>query len=723
MKKLLLSILVLALQITVFAQGEVAKNIQYLNSEKVQFQLFKLFTQDKNLATEATAKAVKQATYAKIKPEIINEVYSQKAQFIEVEIPYFDQILTAQLYRVNPLHADFQLDTDVQKKVAYQPGVYYRGIIKGDEKSLVSFNFFENECNAVLSNQEFNNIVVAPIAEKGNTSDYIIYSDVQLNAFNTFSCATKIDDTPEVNTTSNRDALSQRCVTIYFEVDYNLYQANGNSVTATTNWLTSVFNNVQTFYNNDGLTISLKSSYIWTNADPYNGIGTTSADYLYKFMEVRPVFNGDLGQLLGVDWGGLGGVAIGTNGICTSDNHSYCDLDGISYSNVPTYSWTINVMAHELGHLFGSPHTHGCWWNGNNTAIDGCGQQAGYSEGSCPQATIPYTAKGTIMSYCHLISGVGINLANGFGTQPKNLITNKVNNGACLSTDCTNTCINTLSGISFQSSTANSVTYNWTDTVANTSWQVAVYPFGSSPTSWTTVNTNSYTKTGLSPNTYYVAAVRQQCIGGLEGVARNFIFVTQADYCNNITFYDTGGPTGQYEDNQTIYRIISPNVSGRKITLTFTQFSLEQDYDYIYVYNGNSLSAPSFNPDGYTGTDIPGPFTSTAVDGSLTLKFYSDGGVTDEGFTAQTSCTVMGTEDLQYLDFTYAPNPTTDNVTFSANKSIHEISIYNMSGQLLKQIAPQSGNTIVSLQSFADGLYIFKVTIDQKTFNLNIIKN
>src|SRR5204862_2346878 len=99
--------------------------------------------------------------------------------------------------------------------------------------------------------------------------------------------------------------------------------------------------------------------------------------------------------------------------------------------------WTVEVVTHEQGHLMSSQHTHACAWNGNGTAIDGCGPAAGYPyEGSCSGAPIPSNG-GTIMSYCHLLN-VGINFTLGFGPQPKNAILNVINNASCL-TSCTGT--------------------------------------------------------------------------------------------------------------------------------------------------------------------------------------------------------------------------------------------------------------------------------------------
>jgi hypothetical protein len=86
-----------------------------------------------------------------------------------------------------------------------------------------------------------------------------------------------------------------------------------------------------------------------------------------------------------------------------------------------------------MGHLMGSPHTHACFWNGNNTAIDGC---AGYTEdhgyGTCPVPGNPPNG-GTIMSYCDGVPGVGVNFNNGFGPQPGELIRSRVAGAGCFS--------------------------------------------------------------------------------------------------------------------------------------------------------------------------------------------------------------------------------------------------------------------------------------------------
>lgn len=722
-KNVLFSLLILS-NLFVFAQGKVAKEVQQLVKSGTKFEKKNFLNVIENTNNLQINEVLDIYTLVQKDQNVLNEIYNNQYENLEISIPFQNEIIDVQLYKVNIFAEGFQLDTDVQKNVTYQPGVYYRGAIKGDYKSVVTFNFFADEFNGTISNEHLNNLVIAKLDKPNNTDEYIVYSDINLKIFNDFKCGVKYSPEVDVdsNTYSNKNIESNKCVTMYLEVDKNLHTSNGNNLTTTTNWMTSVFNNVKTIYANDGITVAIKNIFVWTSLDPFQGIGTSSSDYLFKFMEERPVFNGDVAQLVGIDPGGLGGVAIGIDGICTSNNHSYADVD-FSYSSVPTYSWTINVMTHEFGHLLGSPHTHGCHWNGDETAIDGCGSSQGYIEGDCEQGEFPLNG-GTIMSYCHLVAGVGINFNNGFGPQPAARILNKVNNGLCLSTDCVNTCINTVTVVDLIEVSENSASISWSDYENNSSWQVAIYPFDGVPQNWTTVNTNFYTQENLLPNTYYIAAVRPDCSNGLTGGNKNIIFATNADYCNGVVFYDTGGVDGEYLDNQTIYRTMIPNTPGSKIILTFNFFQLELDWDYMYVYNGNSVNAPSFNQSGYTGNTIPGPFISTAADGSLTTKFVSDGGVVDAGWMATVTCdTTSGISEFDGIDFYYFPNPTNDTVTFNSNVNISNIKVYSISGQLLLNNNIEDTHSIISLKDYANGVYFVKIQMDNKEMNIKLVKN
>lgn len=97
----------------------------------------------------------------------------------------------------------------------------------------------------------------------------------------------------------------------------------------------------------------------------------------------------------------------------------------------------------------------------------------------------------------------------------------------------------------------------------------------------------------------------------------------------NGPFYDSGGPTGNYtDDERTVWTISPPNAT--TVSLSFSSFNLENTWDYVYIYDGTDVWAPLI---GYwTGTNSPG--TVTANSGSMTVEFRSDCSTTDIGWNA-----------------------------------------------------------------------------------------
>lgn len=95
------------------------------------------------------------------------------------------------------------------------------------------------------------------------------------------------------------------------------------------------------------------------------------------------------------------------------------------------------------------------------------------------------------------------------------------------------------------------------------------------------------------------------------------------------TLYDTGGPSGNYPDDQRQLWLIQPPTA-LNITLEFTSFNLENNWDYLYIYDGDSLDDPLIGV--YTGTTSPGTVFSTG--NSLLLEFRSDCSTTAAGWVA-----------------------------------------------------------------------------------------
>ncbi len=302
-------------------------------------------------------------------------------------------------------------------------GTHFWGIVRGDVHSLAAISVFDHEVVGSIGSEK-GNIVIGAISGAAQQV-HILYNDRDLKANSNFTCLTDEDKhqigekhvggTPEIGPTN--------CVRMFVETDFTLFQNKG-SVANVTSYMTGVFSQVSAMYTNELINLVLHDLFVWSTNDPYTG--PASGDYLNQFRTAKNgVFNGDLAHLVGIH--GLGGIAY-LDVLCNGEySVGYSSINS-TYSNVPTYSWTIMVLTHEIGHNLGSPHTHACAWNGNNTAIDGCGPTAGYSEGCT--AAVP-VGGGTVMSYCHLL-GTGINLSLGFGPQPGDRVRTETYNAPCL---------------------------------------------------------------------------------------------------------------------------------------------------------------------------------------------------------------------------------------------------------------------------------------------------
>ena len=364
-----------------------------------------------------------------VQQSTLASIVNEEKEFIEFDLPVNSvETITLQLVKTDIYQGNSHVIEEPANTVRpVNIGAHYRGIIKGNDQAFASVSFFENEISGMVAGYKETNLVLGKI---DNSSNHIVYSDDQLMQIFDSECGVQDDGIHykeqdlQPNPLFETAALSD-CVRLYIEVDYDIYQDKGSTQNVT-NYITGMMNQVMTVYANENINTSLSPLYIWTQSSPYSGSSTSNL--LSDFQSYRNSFDGDLGQL--VSYQASGGIAAGFNGICasnTDDKQAFSSIYG-TYSNYPTTSYTVFVVAHEFGHLFGSRHTHACVWNGNGTAIDSC---AGYVEGSCGQPGNP-SGGGTIMSYC-INTSVGIDMTQGFGPQPGNVIRNRVANGNCLS--------------------------------------------------------------------------------------------------------------------------------------------------------------------------------------------------------------------------------------------------------------------------------------------------
>jgi hypothetical protein len=119
-----------------------------------------------------------------------------------------------------------------------------------------------------------------------------------------------------------------------------------------------------------------------------------------------------------------GGVAY-VNALCSQPyGYGVSQVHGSFDLANPSGIWDVVVATHELGHNFGSPHSH-CY----SPPVDRCYA----SEAGCYSGPV-VASRGTIMSYCHLRAGGLSNLDLLFGDVVSAQISTRVAAASCLAT-------------------------------------------------------------------------------------------------------------------------------------------------------------------------------------------------------------------------------------------------------------------------------------------------
>jgi len=235
---------------------------------------------------------------------------------------------------------------------------------------------------------------------------------------------------------------SLHLLTIAVDTDNELMlQKFSNNTTNATSYVAALIAAINVIYERD-LNIRLLQGTTFlrvsTTPDPYSqppaGDGSVTSAQLSELASYWSANNGGVTRGLTMLLSGKSpdqflsaGRAYVTNALCST-------TFGYSFSQVFKYSGSTGssdafVVGHEIGHNFGSPHTH-CY----SPPIDTCysGEGAGCYSGSisCPAPTtingVP-NVEGTLMSYCHTIPPFGsCHASNVFHSRTVDLITSVV---------------------------------------------------------------------------------------------------------------------------------------------------------------------------------------------------------------------------------------------------------------------------------------------------------
>lgn len=436
--------------LTAFGQQRVAKKVTDALHRQKAITIGDILSIDPSAhAVSRPEKTIAGAAYFSFNTNAAKALIGEKSKIVTLKIPTADNtFIILDLLNYSDFYQDMEVITSSGKKYEETPhSAFFRGIVRGHEdNSIAAINIFENEISGIIGMPD-KNLVLGKIDK---SQQHILYDDKNMGNVPMAACGTTDPDhakTEPVPYGQTARLATDICVKIHYETEYDMFAAKG-SVANVVDFVKGAHNQVAIIYDNIGVNLAISSMKVWDTADPYDVANTNSAVTTFNdFQSYTSSINGNIGQLLtfrNMDLG-LGVQVMTSANLCDSaiERLSVVPLQN-GYNDYPTYSRTVLFMAHETGHMLGSPHTHACVWNGNGTAIDNCGAiLPGITEGDAcitsPPTIPPGITGGTIMSYCHISPNPGILLTNGFGSQPEGRILAVVNGATCLQQCCQET--------------------------------------------------------------------------------------------------------------------------------------------------------------------------------------------------------------------------------------------------------------------------------------------
>ncbi|MBK7171897.1 MAG: T9SS type A sorting domain-containing protein [Bacteroidales bacterium] len=196
-----------------------------------------------------------------------------------------------------------------------------------------------------------------------------------------------------------------------------------------------------------------------------------------------------------------------------------------------------------------------------------------------------------------------------------------------------------------------------------------------------------------------------------------------ATICDAL-FFDSGGASTAYSNNESTVMTISPTGQNNKLKASFIRFNLEDSQDclndWLKVYDGTTTSSALIGT--YCGNQLPADIQSTNILGALTFEFHSNNEITAEGWTILLECdSNVGIEEKTTTNIKVYPNPVTDGFfEVQANNPIENITMFDAQGRRVSYSEPNHNIVRVSTK-VSNGIYVLKIRIQGKEYSQKII--
>ncbi|RED38541.1 putative secreted protein (Por secretion system target) [Winogradskyella eximia] len=295
--------------------------------------------------------------------------------------------------------------------------------------------------------------------------------------------------------------------------------------------------------------------------------------------------------------------------------------------------------------------------------------------------------------------------------------------------------------------------FTWGMGDSETTWEYANLTSPSTePTTGTSTTDMMASITGLTPETAYDFYVRSDCGGDYS----SWVVVSYTtpptppsnDDCSGATALTPGGVFADNAIDGTVfgasadaeaascgtdgagvwYSIVVP-ASGDVTIQVGDDSSGGTGFDsVIEAFTG---TCGSFNSIGCDDDGVPGfgdgysQLELTGLTGGETIyvRVWEYGGDEIEPFSISAYSASLSVGDVENeAAFTYYPNPVKNTLTLNAQNTIEQVTMYNMLGQEVLRVTPNTVDSDINMSSLQTGAYFVKVTIGNVTETIRVIK-
>lgn len=297
-----------------------------------------------------------------------------------------------------------------------------------------------------------------------------------------------------------------------------------------------------------------------------------------------------------------------------------------------------------------------------------------------------------------------------------------------LTMNCSSSCV-PPSEITATIIDANTTELSWnlgnSGTSCNVEWEISGFVQGEGNLV-SNITETTFPITNLTEFQAYEFYIQSNCedetgdwIGPIPWVQASNIIAMQENVfstCERSLFTDSGGVTNNYFNGEEPVLILFPDDPSQKLQIEFLSFDCgnEGNYgDFLAIYDGQDdsyellVSSTNVGNDGMLAT-----FKATNEQGALTFIFDANMENTHAGWTGVLSCySTVSNTDNTIDSFKLYPNPVISTLNLEAQQPINWVEIYNILGEKILSVTPNSNHLQLDINNIPTGSYILKTGV------------